>query len=129
MRVTRALLPDMVRRNTGDIVNMNSISALRLVPHMAPYSASKAGIHMLSDIIRGELADIAIRVTEMMPGLARTSIILARYRGDKAMEQDYFDQFKMALDPYDIARSIMFALEQPRHVQVAQMVVLPVDRW
>ena len=99
MRVTRALLPDMVRRNTGDIVNMSSISALRLVPDMAPYSASKAGIHMLSDIIRGELADIAIRVTEMMPGLARTSIILARYRGDKAMEQDYFDQFKMALDP------------------------------
>jgi len=129
MRVTRAILPDMVRRNTGDIVNMSSISALRFIPDMAPYSASKAGIHMLSDIIRGELAETGIRVTEMMPGLARTGIILARYRGDKAMEKDYFDQFKMALDPEDIARSIMFALEQPRHVQVAQMVVLPVNRW
>lgn len=129
MRVTRAILPDMVQRNTGDIVNMSSISALRFIPDMAPYSASKAGIHMLSDIIRGELAETAIRVTEMMPGLARTGIILARYRGDKAMEKDYFDQFKMALDPEDIARSIMFALEQPRHVQVAQMVVLPVNRW
>ena len=50
-------------------------------------------------------------------------------RGDRDMERAYFDQFKMALDPEDIARSIMFALEQPRHVQVAQMVVLPVNRW
>ncbi len=129
MRVTRAILPDMVRRNTGDIVNMGSISALRLVPDMAPYSASKAGIHMLTDIIRGELAETGIRVTEMMPGLARTGIILSRYRGDRAQEKAYFDQFKMALEPEDIARSIMFALEQPRHVQVAQMVVLPVNRW
>jgi len=129
MRVTRAILPDMVRRNTGDIINMGSISALRLVPDMAPYSASKAGIHMLTDIIRGELAETGIRVTEIMPGLARTGIILSRYRGDKAQEKAYFDQFKMALDPEDIARSIMFALDQPRHVQVAQMVVLPVNRW
>ena len=129
MRVTRALLPDMVRRNTGDIVNMGSISALRLVPDMAPYSASKAGIHMLTDIIRGELSETGIRVTEMMPGLARTGIILSRYRGDQAKEKAYFDKFQMALEPEDIARSIMFALEQPRHVQIAQMVVLPVNRW
>jgi NADP-dependent 3-hydroxy acid dehydrogenase YdfG len=67
MRVTRAILPEMIRRDTGDIVNMGSISGLRLVPDMAPYSASKAGIHMLTDIIRGELAESGIRVTEIMP--------------------------------------------------------------
>jgi len=129
MRITRAFLPDMVRRNTGDIVNMGSIAALRIVPDMAPYNASKAGIHMLTDVIRSELAETGIRVTEIMPGLTRTSIILTRYRGDRAQEKDYFDQFKMALDPEDIARSILFALSQPRHVQVAEMVVLPVNRW
>lgn len=129
MRVTRAILPDMVRRNTGDIVNMGSIAALRIVPDMAPYNASKAGVHMLTDVIRGELAETGIRVTEIMPGLTRTGIILARYRGDQALTQEYFDQFKMALDPEDIARSIMFALSQPRHVQIAQLVVLPVNRW
>ena len=129
MRVTRAILPDMVRRNTGDIVNMGSIAAIRIVPDMAPYNASKAGIHMLTDVIRSELAETGIRVTEIMPGLTRTGIILARYRGDRTQEKDYFDQFKMALDPEDIARSIMFALSQPRHVQVAEIVVLPVNRW
>ena len=129
IRITRAFLPDMVRRNTGDIVNMGSIAALRIVPDMAPYNASKAGIHMLTDVIRGELAETGIRVTEIMPGLTRTGIILTRYRGDRAREKDYFDQFKIALDPEDIARSILFALSQPRHVQVAEMVVLPVNRW
>lgn len=129
MRVTRAFLPDMVKRNTGDIVNMGSIAALRIVPDMAPYNASKAGLHMLTEVIRAELAETGIRVTEIMPGLTKTGIILTRYRGDQAKEKAYFDEFKMALDPEDIARSIMFALAQPRHVQVAQMVVLPVNRW
>ena len=129
MRVTRAILPDMVARNTGDVVNMGSIAALRIVADMAPYNASKAGIHMLTDVIRAELAHTGIRITEIMPGLTWTGIILARYRGDRDQEKDYFDQFEMALEPEDIARSVMFALEQPRHVQVAQMVVLPVNRW
>ena len=129
MRVTRAFLPDMVQRNTGDIVNMGSISGLRIVPDMAPYNASKAGIHMLTDVIRAELAETGIRVTEIMPGLTRTGIILTRYRGDRAKEKSYFDQFKIALDPEDIACAILFALSQPRHVQVAEMVVLPVNRW
>ena len=129
MRVTRAILPGMVARNRGDIVNMGSISALRYVPDMAPYSASKAGVHMLSDILRGELAKTPIRVTEMMPGLTRTGIISARYRGDADETRRYFEEFGMALDPEDVARCILFALDQPPHVQMAQMVVLPSNRW
>ena len=129
MRVTRAVLPDMVQRNTGDIVNMSSINALRIVPDMAPYSASKAGVHMLTETIRGELAETGIRVIEINPGLTRTNIILTRYRGDRAQEKAYYDQFKMALDPDDVARSVMFALKQPRHDQLAQMVILPVNRY
>ena len=129
MRITRAILPGMVARNRGDIVNMGSISALRYVPDMAPYSASKAGVHMLSDILRGELAKTPIRVTEMMPGLTRTGIISARYRGDEDETRRYFEEFGMALDPQDVARCILFALDSPPHVQMAQMVVLPSNRW
>lgn len=129
MRVTRALLPGMVNRNRGDVVNMGSISALRLVPDMAPYSASKAGVHMLTDIIRGELANTGVRVTEILPGLTRTGIVRSRYRGDEEQEKQYFDQFGMALDPQDVARSVVYALSQPRDVQVAQIVILPANRW
>ena len=129
MRVTRAILLGMVARNRGDIVNMGSISALRYVPDMAPYSASKAGVHMLCDILRGELAKTPIRVTEIMPGLTRTGIISARYRGDEEETRRYFEEFGMALDPQDVARCILFALDSPPHVQMAQMVLLPSNRW
>ena len=54
---------------------------------------------------------------------------LTRYRGDQQKEKDYFDQFRMALDPADIARSIVFALDQPPHVQIAEMMILPVNRY
>jgi 3-hydroxy acid dehydrogenase/malonic semialdehyde reductase len=129
MRVTRAILPGMVERNSGDIVNMSSINAIRLIPDMAPYSASKAGVHMLTETLRGELTEKNIRVIELNPGLTKTNIILTRYRGDKEKEKAYFDQFKMAMVPEDIARSIMFAINEPRHVQIAQIVILPVNRY
>jgi 3-hydroxy acid dehydrogenase/malonic semialdehyde reductase len=129
MRVTRAMLPDMVRRNSGDIVNISSISAIRLVPDMAAYTASKAGVRAFTDILRGDLAETGIRVTEILPGLTKTNIILKRHRGDKAAEKEYFERFKMALDPEDIARSVLFALDQPEHVQIAQLYILPVNRW
>ncbi|PIT03712.1 short-chain dehydrogenase [Bradyrhizobium nitroreducens] len=129
MRVTRAILPGMVQRNAGHVVNISSINAVRIVPDMAAYSTSKAGVHMFTETLRGELADTAIRVTELQPGLTRTNIILTRYRGDQQKEKEYFDQFRMALDPADIARSIVFALDQPAHVQIAEMMILPVNRY
>jgi len=70
-----------------------------------------------------------VRVTEILPGLTRTGIILKRHRGDRAAEQDYFDRFKMALEPEDVARAVMFALAQPEHMQIAQIFLLPVNRW
>jgi 3-hydroxy acid dehydrogenase/malonic semialdehyde reductase len=129
MRVTRAILPGMVERNAGHVVNISSINAVRIVPDMAAYSTSKAGVHMFTETLRGELAETAIRVTELQPGLTRTNIILTRYRGDTQKEKDYFDQFKLALEPADIARSIVFALDQPAHVQIAEMMILPVNRY
>jgi 3-hydroxy acid dehydrogenase / malonic semialdehyde reductase len=129
MRVTRALLPGMVTRNRGDIVNMSSISAIRLVPDMAAYTASKAGVRAFTDILRADLAETALRVTEILPGLTRTDIVLKRHRGDRKLEQEYFERFKVALEPADIARAVMFALDQPPHVQMAQMYILPVNRW
>jgi NADP-dependent 3-hydroxy acid dehydrogenase YdfG len=129
MRVTRAILPQMVERNRGDIVNMSSISAIRLVPDMAAYTASKAGIRAFTDILRADLAETAIRVTEILPGLTRTNIILKRHRGDRKLEQEYFERYRIALEPADIARSVMFALSQPPHMQIAQMFILPVNRW
>jgi 3-hydroxy acid dehydrogenase / malonic semialdehyde reductase len=129
VRVTRAVVPEMIERNSGDIVNMSSISALRLVPETAAYTTSKAGVRAFSDGLRADLAETAIRVTELLPGLTRTNIILKRHRGDRALEKAYFDQARTALEPEDIARMVLFALDQPAHMQIAQLFVLPVNRW
>jgi 3-hydroxy acid dehydrogenase/malonic semialdehyde reductase len=129
VRVTRAVVPEMIERNSGDIVNMSSISALRLVPETAAYTTSKAGVRAFSDGLRADLAETAIRVTEVLPGLTRTNIILKRHRGDRTLEKAYFDQARITLDPEDIARMVLFALEQPAHMQIAQLFVLPVNRW
>jgi 3-hydroxy acid dehydrogenase / malonic semialdehyde reductase len=129
MRVTRAVLPEMMQRNAGDIVNMSSISALRLVPDTAAYTTSKAGVRAFSDALRADLADTPIRVTEVLPGLTRTNIVLKRHRGNKELEKSYFDQARVALEPDDISRCVLFAIEQPPHMQIAQLFVLPINRW
>jgi 3-hydroxy acid dehydrogenase / malonic semialdehyde reductase len=129
VRVTRAVVPEMIERNSGDIVNMSSISALRLVPETTAYTTSKAGVRAFSDGLRADLAETAIRVTEILPGLTRTNIILKRHRGDRTLEKAYFDQAGVALDPEDVTRMVLFALEQPAHMQIAQLFVLPVNRW
>lgn len=128
MRVTRAVLPGMVARERGNVVNIGSIAALRTVPGMAAYTASKAGLHAFSDVLRAELVDSAVRVIEIMPGLTRTDLIRKRYRGDEARAAAYYARFGLALDPEDVARTVMFALESPAHVTLAQVVVLPTNR-
>ena len=129
MRVTRAVLPAMVERNSGDIVNIGSIAGLRLVPTMAAYTASKAGVHAFSDVLRADLAETSIRVTEILPGLTKTDLIRKRYRGDRERADDYYARFEMALEPDDVASTVMFALDAPIHVMLAQIVILPNNRW
>ncbi len=129
MRVTRALLPGMIERNAGDIVNIGSIASLRLVPTMAAYTTSKAGVHAFTDALRADLAETAIRVIEILPGLTRTDLIRKRYRGDRRRAEEYYERFKMALDPQDVAAAILFALDAPRHAVLAQITILPNNRW
>jgi NADP-dependent 3-hydroxy acid dehydrogenase YdfG len=129
MRVTRAFLPQMIARNEGDIVNVGSIAALRLTPTMAAYIASKSGVHGFTDALRADLADTAIRVMEILPGLTKTDLIRKRYGGDERRAAEYYERFKMALDADDVAAAIEFALNAPPHAVLAQITILPVNRW
>lgn len=129
MRVTRALLPGMIERGAGDIVNIGSIAGVRLVPAMTAYITSKVGVHGFSDALRADLAETPIRVTEILPGLTKTDLIRKRYRGDEQRAADYYERFKMALEPDDVASAILFALDAPPHAVLAQITILPVNRW
>lgn len=129
IRVARAALPGMIARGRGDIVNVGSVNTLRVRPNMAAYSASKAAVHAFSDGLRADLADTPIRVIEILPGLTRTEIATRRFHGDQPRADAYYESFGMALQPDDIAAGVLFAISQPAHVTVAQIVIMPSNRY
>ena len=111
-RVTRAVVPEMIERNLGDIVNMSSISALRLVPETAAYTTSKAGVGAFSDGLRANLAETAIRVTEVLPGPYADQYHSQASPSRSGAGKGLFRPSQNYLDPEDIARMVVFALEQ-----------------
>jgi 3-hydroxy acid dehydrogenase/malonic semialdehyde reductase len=125
IRLTHALVGDMLARGAGHVVNMGSIAGLKPYATGTAYVASKYAVHGLSETLRIDFAGRGIRVTEIMPGLVRSGFAAQRL-GDAQQAQDFYDGFEQCLDPDDVARTVLFALQQPRHVEIAQLVVLPV---
>jgi len=126
IRVTRALIDIMLARGHGHIVNMGSIAGLKAIATMGAYVASKHAVHGLSETLRLDYAGKGIRVTEIMPGLVRTNFASQRL-GDEQKADEFYDSSGACLAPEDIARTVVFALQQPAHVEIAQLVVLPVS--
>ena len=125
IRLTHALIDGMLARGSGHIVNMGSIAGLKPYATGSAYVSSKYAVHGFSETLRLDYAGRGIRVTEIMPGLVRSGFAEQRL-GDAQQAQDFYDSFEQCLDPDDVARTVLFALQQPKHVEIAQLVVLPV---
>jgi NADP-dependent 3-hydroxy acid dehydrogenase YdfG len=125
MRVAHAVLPQMVKRGRGDVVNLGSVAALRQYPMTNVYAATKAFVHSFSEGLRYDYRETDIRIIEVLPGITRTEFAAARFGGDKARGDAYYGRFPAVMEPDDIARAILYALDQPRSVTVAQMLVVP----
>jgi NADP-dependent 3-hydroxy acid dehydrogenase YdfG len=125
MRVSHAVLPGMVARGRGDVVNLGSVAGLRQYPNINVYAATKAFVHSFSEGLRYDYRETDLRVIEIMPGITRTEFATQRFGGDKARGDAYYQRFPGIMEPDDIARAIVYALDQPRNVTVAQMLVVP----
>ena len=125
IQVTHALVGGMLERGRGHIVNIGSIAGLQPTATMAAYVASKYAVHGLSDTLRLDYAGKGIRVTEIMPGMVKSGFAKERLGEDEAAEV-FYDSFDALLQPQDIAETVFFAIAQPPHVEIAQLVVLPV---
>lgn len=125
MLVTRAVLPGMVARGVGDIVNLGSISSREPNATIAAYSTSKHGVHGFSLALRSDYADHDLRVTEILPGPVRTGFATARWHGDTVKGKEYYDRRPGVLTPDQVAETVAWALAQPRGVTIAEIVVLP----
>ena len=129
MRVTHGVTPGMAARGRGHIINLGSISGIGAYPEGSVYSASKHAVHGFSNSLRLDFAGSGIRVTEILPGTARTEFGTARWRGDSAHADDFYDSYQTLLSAEDIANCVVFALEQPPHVIISQLVVVPTSQW
>lgn len=129
VRLTHLVVQQMIGRCAGDIVNIGSLSALRPAPRMAAYNASKAGVHAFSDVLRADLGRHDIRVIEIMPGLTQTNFVRSRLRGDADAARQFYDKVPTRLAAQDVADAVIYAIGQPRHVVVAQLVLVPSSQW
>ena len=107
------------------MVNLGSVAGQRVLRNGSIYHASKYAVRALTEGLRRDYADTPLRITEVLPGLTRTGFAEARYRGDRERGEGYYAGFPQTLAPEDVARCVLFALEQPAHVTIAQVVVVP----
>ncbi|HEX2536465.1 MAG TPA: SDR family NAD(P)-dependent oxidoreductase [Chitinophagaceae bacterium] len=125
--VTRAVVPAMIRRSRGMIINIGSIAGKEVYERGNVYCATKHAVDALSQAMRIDLLAHNIRVTAIHPGAAETEFSLVRFKGDAAAAQKVYEGFT-PLQAEDIASIVLFAIEQPPHVCISDLVVMPTQQ-
>ncbi len=122
--VTQSVLPQMIEREKGHIINIGSIAGKEVYPNGNVYCASKAAVDSLTKGMRIDLNPFGIRVTQIAPGLVETEFSLVRFKGDAERAQKVYEGYE-PLKAEDIADAIWYAVSAPAHVQIADMVIFP----
>lgn len=120
--VSRAILPQMVGRNDGFVVNIGSIAGKAVYPNGNVYCASKYAVNALNKAMRIDLNQHNIRVSAIHPGAVETEFSEVRFKGDKEKAKNVYKGFK-ALQPEDIADIIYFVISRPYHVNIEDLIV------
>ncbi|MCQ2347012.1 MAG: SDR family oxidoreductase [Paludibacteraceae bacterium] len=123
LSITRFVVPGMVNRGKGHIINIGSVAGDVAYPNGAVYCATKAAVKTLSDGLRMDLVETPIRVTNIKPGLVETNFSVTRFHGDKERADNVYKGIK-PLTGADIADCVWFAASAPAHVQIAEVLVL-----
>lgn len=122
--VSREIIPQMMKRKSGHIINIGSIAGKEVYPKGNVYCASKHAVDALSQGMLQDLNPYGIRVTAINPGLVETEFSLVRFKGDEERAKGIYQGFQ-PLSAQDIAEIIVFALNRPAHVNISDLVVLP----
>ncbi|HCW8045197.1 TPA: SDR family oxidoreductase [Staphylococcus aureus] len=111
----QAALPTMLEQSSGHLINIASISGFEVTKSSTIYSATKAAVHTITQGLEKELAKTGVKVTSISPGMVDTAITAA-----------YNPTERKKLEPQDIAEAVLYALTQPKHVNVNEITVRPV---
>ena len=123
LTMTRLVVPGMVERNSGHIINVGSVAGDAAYAGGNVYSATKAAVKALSDGLRIDVANTAIRVTNLKPGLVETNFSNIRFRGDNDRAANVYKGIQ-PLTGDDIADVAVYAANAPAHVQIAEVLIL-----
>lgn len=123
--VTKAILPAMIARNTGHIINIGSIAGKEVYPNGNVYCASKHAVDALNNALRMDLNKTGIKVSAIHPGLVETEFSIVRFKGDTERAKKVYEGFQ-PLTPEDIADVIYFAVSRPYHVNISDLIILPI---
>ncbi len=124
--VTRAVLPRMVARKSGHVVNIGSVAGRWVYPGGAVYSATKFAVRAISDSIRMDVMGTGVRVTNIEPGMSETEFSEVRF-GDSDKSKAVYRGMK-PLSPDDIADTVSWCVSRPAHVNVQELVIFPTDQ-
>ena len=122
--VSREIIPQMVDRGSGDIINIGSLAGKEVYPNGNVYSASKHAVDALNKGMRIDLNGKGIRVGAINPGLVETNFSEVRFKGDSEKAKSVYEGYQ-ALKPEDIAELVVFMVTRPAHVNIADLLVLP----
>ena len=122
--VSKAVLPQMVSRKSGHIINIGSTAGKEVYPKGNVYCASKHAVDAINQGMRLDLNEYGIRVGAVNPGLVETEFSQVRFKGDLDRAETVYKGFQ-PLRPEDIAEIIHFVVTRPYHVNIADLVVMP----
>jgi len=127
LRMTRSLLPLLEASGNGHVVNIGSIAGFETYPGGAGYTAAKHAVRAITRTLRIESLGKPIRVTEVAPGLVATEFSTVRFRGDADKAAEVYKGMT-PLTPDDVADCVAWAVTRPRHVDIDEIVIRPVDQ-
>jgi 3-hydroxy acid dehydrogenase/malonic semialdehyde reductase len=125
--VTRQCLPFLLKNSESHIVNIGSVAGRWTYPGGSVYSATKFAVRALTESLRLDLLGTGVRVTNIEPGMVETEFSEVRFEGDKEKAKNVYKGVH-ALSPQDIAETVTWCLERPKHVNIQELVIFPTDQ-
>ncbi len=124
LHVTRCVLPHMIERDTGHVINIGSIAGHVVYPKGNVYNATKFAVRALTEAMNVDLVGTRIRVSSVDPGACETEFSLVRFHGDAERARAVYRGFE-PLRPEDVAEAVVWVASQPEHVNVTDVVIMP----
>lgn len=125
--MTRTILPGMVNRGRGHVINLGSIAGHQTYPGGSVYCATKAAVKSISEGLKQDLLGTPIRVTSVDPGMVETDFSMIRFHGDAEKAKKVYNGLT-PLTPEDVADVIFFCATRSPHVNINEVIMMPVDQ-